>query len=155
MKYEYDSMFYQWIGIEKSELYYEVHLVQLDEGFSYDVYFDNTITSQKFDKINNLVENFEKNYNYNDDDYAGFISVSKNDNIIHIYLDIGNVLPQNEKISAQGILKILNKIDGIKKVMINDFENDCDEFEINCNECNEDIIQKDFLTAFNSAIEEI
>lgn len=151
MKYEYDSMFYQWIGIEKSELYYEVHLVQLDEGFSYDVYFDNTITSQKFDKINNLVENFEKNYNYNDDDYAGFISVSKNDNIIHIYIDIGNVLPQNQKISAQGILKILNKIDGIKKVMINDFENDYDEFEINCNEA---IIQKDFLTVFNSAIEE-
>lgn len=33
MEYEYDSIFYQWIGIEKTELYYEVHLVQLDEGF--------------------------------------------------------------------------------------------------------------------------
>lgn len=153
MEYEYDSMFYKWIGIEKSELYYEVHLVQLDEGFSYDVYFDNIINSQKFDEINNLVENFEKNYNYNGDDYAGFISVSKNDNIIHIYLDIGGVLPQNQNISAQGILKILNNVEGIKKVMINDFENDYDDFEINCDESNKDIM-KNFLTSFNSAIEE-
>ena len=153
MEYEYDSMFYQWIGIEKSELYYEVHLVQLDEGFSYDVYFDNEITTQKLDEINNLVENFEKNYNYNGDDYAGFISVSKDDNIIHIYLDIGNVLPENEKISAQEILKILNDVDGIEKVMINDFENGYDEPKINFDESNEETI-KNFLASFNSALEE-
>lgn len=153
MEYEYESMFYQWIGIEKSELYYEVHLVQLDEGFSYDVYFDNEITTQKLDEINNLVENFEKNYNYNGDDYAGFISVSKDDNIIHIYIDIGNVLPENEKISAQGILKILNDVDGIEKVMINDFENGYDELKINFDESNEGTI-KNFLASFNSALEE-
>lgn len=153
MEYEYDSIFYQWIGIEKTELYYEVHLVQLDEGFFYDVYFDNEITSQKLDEINNLVENFKKNYNYNGDDYAGFISVSKDDDIIHIYLDIGNVLPENEKISAQGVLKLLNDVDGIKKVMINDFEKDYDETEINSDERNEEIM-KNFLISFDSAIEE-
>ena len=153
MEYEYDSIFYQWIGIEKTELYYEVHLVQLDEGFFYDVYFDNEITSEKLDEINNLVENFKKNYNYNGDDYAGFISVSKDDDIIHIYLDIGNVLPENEKISAQGILKLLNDVDGIKKVMINDFEKDYDETEINSDERNEEIM-KNFLISFDSAIEE-
>lgn len=152
MEYEYDNMFYQWIGMEKSELYYEVHLVQLDEGFFYDVYFDNEITTQKLDEINNLVENFEKNYNYNGDDYAGFISVSKDDSIIHIYLDIGNVLPENEKISAQGILKLLNNVDGIKKVMINDFENDYAESEIDSAESNEKVI-KNFLTSFDSAID--
>lgn len=34
---EYDNMFYQWTGIEKFELNYEVQLVKLDEGFFYDV----------------------------------------------------------------------------------------------------------------------
>lgn len=61
MEYKYDSMFYEWIEIEKNELYYEVHLVELDEGFSYDVYFDNEITTQKLDEINNLIDNFTKN----------------------------------------------------------------------------------------------
>lgn len=152
MKFEYDNMFYKYMGIKKEDLYYEVHLSQLDEGFFYDVYFDEMLDNEKYEKITNLINNFEKNYNYNGDNYAGYIGINKEDSILHIYLDIGNVLPENQIISAQEILKILNQIEGIQKVIINDFEIDYGDEE--SDDFDENPIEE-YLNVIHSKIEKI
>lgn len=118
MEYEFDRM----IGLEKLGLYYEVHLVNLDgECFIYNIYLDNEINDEKLEEIKKSVEDFSENFNYNGDSYPGYIDISIKDNNIVIFLDVGNVLPQNQNISIKEILKAINKVKGIKKVMINEF----------------------------------
>ena len=53
----------------------------------------------------------------------GYIDVSKNDEKVSIYLDTGNVEPEDIDAAVTGILKALNKVTGIKKVIVNE---DCD-----------------------------
>lgn len=115
---DFDSM----IGLEDLDLYYEAHLVGLDgECFIYSIYLENEISSEKFEEIKKAIEYFSENFDYNGDDYPGYIDVSIREKNIVIFLDLGNVLPQNEDISIQGILKAINNVEGIKKVMINEF----------------------------------
>ena len=118
MEYEFDSM----IGLENLDLYYEAHLVDLDgECFIYRIYLDEEVNNEKFEEIKKAVEVFSEDFDFNGDNYPGYIDVSLKENNILIFLDLGNVLPQNQNISIQGILKTINKVKGIKKVMINEF----------------------------------
>ena len=118
MEYEFDNM----IGLEKLDLYYKAHLVNLDgECFIYNVYLDNEINDKKFEEIKKTIEDFSKEFDYNGDKYPGYIDISVKEKNIAIFIDVGNVLPQNQNIVIQGILKAINKVKGIKKVMINEF----------------------------------
>jgi hypothetical protein len=53
----------------------------------------------------------------------GYIDVSKNDDKLNIYLDLGNTDYENQDTAIKGILKALNNIRGIKSVIVNE---DCD-----------------------------
>ena len=117
MVYKYDYM----LGLDNLDLYYEVHLVNLDgECFIYSIYLNDEITNEKIEEIKKSVEDFSNNFNYNGDTYPGYIDIKQKEDIVTIFLDLGGVLPQNENISIQGILNTLNNVEGIKKVMINE-----------------------------------
>ena len=117
MDYELDSM----IGLEKLNLYYEAHLVNLDgECFIFDIYFKNGVNNKKLKQIEKSIKDFSESFDYNGDTYPGYINVSTNEGVVSIFLDLGNVLPQNEIISIQGVLKSINNVKEIEKVMINE-----------------------------------
>jgi len=115
MEYELDFM----MGFEELGLYFEVHLMGLDgECFMYSVYFDEELTEEKFEEMKEAIRNFVKSYD--EEIYLGYIDVSREDGKGSIYLDLGNVEAPNENIALKGILKALNNVSGIKKVMINE-----------------------------------
>ena len=109
------------IGLDKLELYYEAHMVGIDgECFNYNIYFKDMLNDEKVEEIKDVIEKFKNQYNDNDDSYIGYIDVSKDGNRVNIYLDLGNVSPNYENISIQGILKAINNVEGIKQVLINE-----------------------------------
>lgn len=115
MEYEFDFM----MGFEELGLYYEAHMVGFDgECFMYSVYFDEALTEDKFKEIENAIQKFVESYDK--DTYLGYIDVTQEDGKGSIYLDLGNVEPSDENIAVKGILKALNNVSGIKKVMINE-----------------------------------
>lgn len=109
------------IEINKLNLYYEAHLVGVDgENFSYNIYFDDDVTDEKLEEIKIAIESFKMEYE-NKDIYLGYTDISKfSNNIINIYLDLGGVEANYENILIQGILRELNNVKGIKKVLINE-----------------------------------
>jgi hypothetical protein len=50
----------------------------------------------------------------------GYIDVSKNDDKLNIYLDLGNTDYKYQDTAIKGILKALNNIQGIKSVIVNE-----------------------------------
>ncbi len=117
MEDELNSM----IELDKLNLYYEVHMVGLDgECFTYSIYFKDEINDEKVEKVAKAIEEFENQYNDDEDSYIGYIDVSKEGNKVNIFLDLGNVSPNYENISIQGILKAINNVPGIKQVIINE-----------------------------------
>ena len=89
------------------------------ECFNYSVYLNDEVTDEKFKEIKDLVTRFIEEKNAKDI-YLGYVDVTKENDRICIYLDIGGVDPQFEDASVQGILATLNKVSGIKKVIINE-----------------------------------
>jgi hypothetical protein len=119
MEYELDSM----MGFDKLGLYYEVHMAGIDgENFSYNVYFEENPTDETLMEVNNAVTDFLSPYN-DKDIYLGYIDVSKNNDKLSVYLDLGNSDPEYEDTAIKGILKTLNNVQGIKSVIVNE---DCD-----------------------------
>ncbi len=117
MEDELNSM----IELDKLNLYYEVHMVGLDgECFNYSIYFKDELNDEKVEKVAKAIEEFENQYNDDEDSYIGYIDVSKEGNKVNIFLDLGNVSPNYENISIQGILKAINNVPGIKQVIINE-----------------------------------
>ena len=108
------------LGLTKLDLSYTAHVDGFDgECFDYSVYFtDDTADTAKEDAVRNAVQSFD--FNVTGDDYIGYISISSDNNKVLIYLDLGNVQPQNENKIIQGILLALNSVQGIKKVIINE-----------------------------------
>lgn len=116
MEYELDSM----MGFDKLGLYYEAHMAGIDgECFSYSVYFENGITDEKYDETNKAIDAFLKPYN-DKEIYMGYIDVSKDDDKVSIYLDLGNVDPDHEQTAINGILKALNSVSDIRSVIVNE-----------------------------------
>lgn len=123
MEYKFDHM----MDFAKLGLYYEAHLAGFDgECFFYNVYFENAPTDEKLEETIKAVNEFLKPYEARDI-YMGFLNISKEDNRIHIYLDLGNVDPEYNQPSIDGILTALNNVSGIKSVIIN--EEDEDDFD--------------------------
>lgn len=108
------------LGLTKLDLIYTAHVDGFDgECFDYSVYFtDDTADEEKADAVRNAIQSFD--FNVTGDDYIGYISISSDNNKVSIYLDLGNVQPQNENKIIQGILLALNSVQGIKKVIINE-----------------------------------
>ena len=108
------------LGLTKLELSYTAHVDGFyGECFVYSVYFtDDTADEAKADAVRNAVHSFD--FNVTDDDYIGCLSISLDDNKVSIFLDLGNVQPQNENKIIQGTLLALNSVHGIKKVIINE-----------------------------------
>lgn len=116
MKYPCDDM----IEFDKLGLYYEAHMAGLDgECFHYSVYFENGLTDEKFEETDKAIDEFLKPYNEKEI-YLGYIDISKDDDKIFIYLDLGNVNPEYEETAIKGILKVLNNVSGIKSVIVNE-----------------------------------
>lgn len=121
MEYPWDDM----IGFEKLGLYYEAHMAGLDgECFHYSIYLDGNVTEEKCKEICDAVYDFRKPYS-DKEIYMGYLDIyiSKEDDMIFIYLDLGNVDPDYEQTAIEGILKALNNVSGIKSVILNE---DCE-----------------------------
>lgn len=108
------------MGFDKLGLYYSIKVDGLDgECFNYSVYLDGDVTEEKYKEICNAIDNFRNPYDEKDI-YMGYYSVSKEDNKVEVYLDLGNVEPNYEDTSINGILLALNGVSGIKSVVINE-----------------------------------
>ncbi len=119
MEYELDSM----MGFDKLGLYYDVHMAGIDEEcFNYSIYFKEGITDEKIEETDKAINEFMKPYN-DKEIYLGYIEVSKIDDKVNVYLDLGKVAPEDEDTAIKGILKALNNISGINSVIVNE---DCD-----------------------------
>ncbi len=119
------------MGFDKLGLNYEITMDGIDgECFNYSIFFTDGVTDAKLDEVQKAIGEFEDSISGEDDDHAGYISVSKSDSKIEIYHDIGNV--RNENAAIHGILKAFNNVSGIKKVIVNegmDAFDDFDDFE--------------------------
>ncbi len=108
------------MGFDKLGLYYSIKVDGLDgECFNYSIYLDGDVTEEKYREICNAVHDFCNPYEEKDI-YMGYLSISKEDDKIEIYLDLGNVEPQYENVSINGILLALNNVSGIKSVVVNE-----------------------------------
>ena len=116
-------MDFDWVksmGFDKLGLYYDIKMDGLEgECFDYSVYLDGEITEEKYKEIYKAVDEFFEPY-YEKDIYTGYLDISAYDEKILIYLDLGNVNPQYENVSINGILQALNNVSGIKSVVINE-----------------------------------
>lgn len=116
MGYELDDM----MGFDKLGLYYEAHMAGFDgECFLYSVYFEDELTDEKFAEADEAIGEFFRPYS-EQDIYLGYVDVSKAEDKVIIYLDLGNVEPEDSDTAIKGILKALNHVSGIKQVIVNE-----------------------------------
>ncbi|MDE5855009.1 MAG: hypothetical protein K2H19_08120 [Ruminococcus sp.] len=108
------------MGLDKLGLYYSIKVDGLEgECFDYSVYLDGDVTEEKYKEIIKAVDDFRKPYS-DKEIYMGYLDIYAYDDKIFIYLDLGNVDPQYEDVSINGILLALNNVSGIKSVIINE-----------------------------------
>ncbi|MBR1822787.1 MAG: hypothetical protein IJ779_00990 [Ruminococcus sp.] len=119
---EYDDSNFldEMLKIPQDELYYTAHAEGMEgECFYYSVYFtDGVADENRVKTVSDAVNSYD--FGLIDDDYAGYISVSADEGKVSVYLDLGNVQPQNEMRSIHGILYALNQVGDIEKVIINE-----------------------------------
>lgn len=116
MDFEFDAM----LGIDKLTLNFEAQVVGFDgECFLYGVYFKDAIKEEDFVAVKDAVGSFASEVE-SKGLYPGYIDVTNVDDKVVIYLDLGNVEPENTDASICGILTSLNNVDGIKEVLINE-----------------------------------
>ncbi|MDE6540317.1 MAG: hypothetical protein K2K66_09005 [Ruminococcus sp.] len=110
----------EFLGLTQLDLNYTAHAEGIEgECFDYTVYFtDGTADKKKVDAVRNAIQDFD--FKLTDNDYAGYLNVSSENDKVLIYLDLGNVEPNNENKVIHGILLALNSVQGIKKVIINE-----------------------------------
>ena len=113
---EFDMM----MGFDKIELGYEVHMAGFDgECFMYSIYFDKKATENDLSNIKAAVSDFAAKSESNGI-YAGYTDVSLTDEKVNIFLDLGNVEPENCDHIINGILKAIDVVPNIKRVIINE-----------------------------------
>ena len=110
----------QVLGLTKLSLDYMVHAEGIEgECFTYSVYYiDDTADEEKAEAVKSAIQLYD--FKLKGDDYIGYLDISIDKNKVSIYLDLGNVEPQNENNIIHGILLAINTIHGIKKVIINE-----------------------------------
>ncbi|MDE5570258.1 MAG: hypothetical protein K2J47_03680 [Ruminococcus sp.] len=114
------------MGLDKLGLYYSIKADGIEgECFDYSVYLDGDVTEEKCQEICKAIEDFQKPYEEKEI-YTGYLDISKESDKINIYLDLGNVKPQYENVSINGILLALNNVSGIKSVVVNEGLDDFD-----------------------------
>ena len=108
------------MGFDKLGLYYEIGMDGIEgECFDYSVYLDGDVTEEKRDEITKAIGEYFAPYDEKEI-YTGYLDVSADDDKIMIYLDLGNVSPQYEQVSINGILQAINNVSGIKSVVVNE-----------------------------------
>jgi len=114
MNYELDSM----IGLDRLELSYEAHVVGFDgECFLYGVYFEDALTEEKAEEVSCAVSEFFNAVG----DIGAYIDVTRREEKVIVYLDLGGVFePADQDMAIKGVLKALDKVEGIKNVLINE-----------------------------------
>ena len=107
-------------------LYFEAEMAGFDgECFHYSVYTDDAPDDNKVQEIGNAINEYFKPYSEKEI-YMGYTDVTNEGDKINIELDLGNVDPNHENTAINGILKAINTVKGIKKVIVNE---DCDDFD--------------------------
>ncbi|MCM1273108.1 MAG: hypothetical protein NC225_04195 [Clostridium sp.] len=113
---DFDEM----MGFDKLDLYFEVQVAGFDgECFLYSIYFEDDCPDDKLKEINTVIDEFFEPYN-DEENYLGYIDITKKNEKVEIYLDTGNVEPEDIDTAVTGILKALNAVGGIKSVVVNE-----------------------------------
>lgn len=108
------------MGLDKLGLYYNIKADGIEgECFNYSIYLDGDVTEEKCCEIGSAISEFFAPYSEKEI-YTGYLNISKEDDKVEIYLDLGNVEPQYENVSINGILQALNNVSGIKSVIVNE-----------------------------------
>lgn len=123
MDFEVPDFWDKSMGFDKLGLYYNVHMDGCEgEDFVYSVYFETEPTEEKLEECSKAVGDFLEPFNEKEM-YVGYIDVSKEDDKITVFLDLGNtdLKSANEQNDAiKGILTALNNVGGIKSVILNE-----------------------------------
>lgn len=122
---------FDWVksmGFDKLGLYYEIKMDGIEgECFDYSIYLDGDVTDEKCEEIIKAISDYFKPYDEKEI-YTGYIDVSKEDDKVFIYLDLGNTEcdMQFQDGIIKGILTALNSVSGIKSVVVNEGLDDFD-----------------------------
>ena len=112
------------IGLDSLDLNYTAHVADLDgECFTFSVHFQRGAGQEELEAVRSLLENYD--FGAGEDDYAGYIDTELEDDRVTIFLDLGNVEPEDCDPVIQGILLALNglkdlKVKQIEMVLINE-----------------------------------
>ena len=112
------------IGLDSLDLNYTAHMVGCDgECFNFTIYFPQGAGQEELEAVRSLLENYE--FGLGEDEYIGYIDGSLENGLVMIFLDLGNVDPEDCDPVIQGILLALNglkdlKVKQIEKVLINE-----------------------------------
>lgn len=110
--------FEEMLGIDQLDLSYEVKVEGFDgENFTYSVYFAEGSPEEKKTEVDNAIQSIIEKY---DDDYLGYIDVSVEDGKVFVFHDLGNVEMEDENLPIQEMLKAIDTVAGVKKVIINE-----------------------------------
>ena len=107
-------------GIDGLGLYYKADVVGFDgENFIYNVYYDADVEDTILEDVQNAVESMIESFE-EEDEYCGYIDITKEEDRISIFHDLGGVESEDDNAMIHNILIALNNVKGIKNVMINE-----------------------------------
>lgn len=119
--YSEEELWDEVFEVDKLGLKYEAHFKGLDgENFYYTVEFDRPLPDDIEAQVWEQIE--KKCGKATEDNYYGCIVISRSknsDSELDIYLDLGS---SNDTKAITGILRALNEIEGVKSVLVNDWE---------------------------------
>ena len=114
MEYELDSMF----EFDSLGAYFEVHVDGIEgECFTYSVYTAGVPADEKADEVRKSVEGF---FESDGGGYPGYIDVTREENKILIYLDLGGAEDCDR--SIYGVVRALMDMKDISRVIVNEDE---------------------------------
>lgn len=116
MDFNLDEM----VGLDQLNLNFEVHMVGIEgENFMFNVYFSEEITEEKFAETEKVVSEFASTYEEQDME-LGYLNVSKEDDKVVVYLDLEIEDMELSNRAICGLVEALDKVSGIKSVIINE-----------------------------------
>lgn len=116
MDFNLDEM----VGLDQLNVNFEVHMAGIDgENFMFNVYFSEEITEEKFSETEKVVSEFASTYEEQDMD-LGYLNVSKEEDKVVVYLDLEIEDMELSNRAICGLVEALDKVSGIKSVIINE-----------------------------------
>ena len=91
----------------------------MKENFMFNVYFSEEITEEKFAETEKVVSEFASTYEEQDMD-LGYLNVSKEEDKVVVYLDLEIEDMELSNRAICGLVEALDKVSGIKSVIINE-----------------------------------